>query len=177
MTLRRWLYVGGAGLALSAASFAAGRYSGPTKTRVETKVETKTVTQVEWRDRVVEKRVEGPVREVERIVETPGAERVVTRWIERGPVSTDTSSDASGQSTGTTASTATTLKVTERARPGWAVGVAATWDPRALTSATPERVGLELDRRLLGTIWLGARATAKPDFGAAQVGLALRMEF
>jgi hypothetical protein len=170
--MRRWLYVGGAALAACALSFLAGRFSAPA--RVETRVEwrKKIVTQTEWKDRVVTQR--GPVRVVERIVEKPGAEREVTRWIERGPVTT--TKDLTGNASATTEINSATRTVSETGRPGWSGGLSAAWDP-GRPSSMPDRIGLELDRRIVGTVWLGARASAEPDLGALRLGLALRVEF
>lgn len=146
MMRRRLVIAGAAALALVAA-FLAGKYSSPRKVEERIKIETR----VEWRDREVTKRVEGPVREVERIVERPGAERVVTRWIERGPVTTDTASDASSS----TSAQSSASKVTTPARPDWRASVAAGWDPRAL-ALKPEVYEGRVERRVLGTVWLGA---------------------
>lgn len=173
MTRRRLYIAGGVALALVAA-FLGGRFSRPVKVEERVKVETKIETRTEWRDRVIEKRVEGPTREVERIIEKPGAERVITRWIDRGPVTVDTSATAAGTSTASGAASSSASKVTDNARPGWAAGLAATWPS---LSSRPERVGLELDRRILGTVWLGVRASAETDGSAPQVGAALRVEW
>jgi hypothetical protein len=174
--VKRRLYIAAGAAAALVVAFVAGRYSRPARVVETVKVETREVVKVEWRDREVVKRVEGPVREVERIVEKPGAERVITRWIERGPVTTDTQSDLTGTASATTDTASATSRVSEGGRPGWSVGAAATWDPRALSSR-PERVAVEVDRRMFGTVWLGLRASAEPDGAEPAVGLGLRMEF
>lgn len=171
---RRRLYVAGGALLALVLAFLGGRYSRPARVEERVKVETKIQTRVEWRDRVVEKRVEGPTREVERIVEKPGAERIVTRWIERGPVTVDTDATAAGASAVTGTASSSSAKVTDNGRPGWAVGLAAAWPS---LSTRPERVGLEIDRRILGTVWLGVRVSAEPDGAAPQAGVALRVEW
>lgn len=169
--MKRWLYIGGAAVALAVVAFLAGRFSAPVKTKVETKVETKTVTVTEWKDRVVVQR--GPVQVRTVTHEVPGGERVIEKWIERGPVTT--TSDLTGQSHGTTESTSATVKVSESGRPEWAAGLSGTWAGRP--SSMPDRIGLELDRRIVGTLWLGLRASSERDLSARQVGIALRLEF
>jgi len=158
----------GALLALAAA-FYAGRFSAPVKTVETVKVETKTVTVTEWKDRIVEKRVAGPVRVRTITIEKPGGERVVERVVERGPVTTDTTTDHAGQSSGTTASNAATVRLSETGRPGWRAAVSAAWSPGRL-SLEPARYTAEVDRRLFGTIWLGLRASTDKTAGVA-VGL------
>ena len=161
--MRRKLIVAGAAALALIAAFLGGRYSRTAKVVETVKVETR----VEWRDREVTKRVEGPVREVERIVERPGAERVVTRWIERGPVTTDTAADASSS----TSAQSSASKVTTPTRPDWRASVAAGWDPRAL-ALKPEVYEGRLERRVLGTVWLGV--WGRTDRTA---GLAIGMEW
>lgn len=78
--------------ALLAVAFCAGRAS--VRVRVEEKVVFR--DRVEWRDRVVEKKTEGPVRVRVVTHEIPGPqgpERVVERVVERGPVTTERRSD------------------------------------------------------------------------------------
>lgn len=174
MTRHRLIIAGAAALALVAA-FLAGRYSYRPRVVERVKVEEKEVIRVEWRDRMVEKRVAGPVRVVTRTVEKPGAEREVVRWVERGPVTTEIQATWDGAAAGASETTTTASKVTEAERPGWAVGASALVVPRDLGAAP--RLGLELDRRLWGTLWLGARASAAPDLGGLRLGLAARMEW
>jgi hypothetical protein len=164
--MKRKVHVALGGVAALVVAFVGGRYSAPVKAVETVKVETKVVTVTEWKDRVVEKRVEGPVREMERIVEKPGAERVVTRWIERGPVSVDTTTDASGSSSAQAHTTSQASKVTTTGHPGWRAAVTAAWNPGRL-SLEPERYTAEVDRRLFGTLWLGVRASTDKTVGAA----------
>jgi hypothetical protein len=168
----------GAGVVLAlVAAFVAGRYSRPAKVVETVKVETKTVTVTEWRDRVVEKRVQGPVRVRTITIEKPGGERVVERVVDRGPVTTDTTTDRDGSAASASASASSTSRTTEGRRPDWSAGVSAWWTPEA-SSLTPDRLGLELDRRILGTVWLGARASMHSvDDPDVRLGAAIRMEF
>jgi hypothetical protein len=175
--MRRKAIIAGGALALLIATFVAGRYSRPARVVERVKVETKIQTVTQWKDRIVAKRVRGPVREVERIVEKPGAERVITRWIERGPVTTDTTSDAAGQTSATSTSATSATKTTETGRPGWSVEIRGLWDPRA-PAAIPDRLTLGIDRRVIGTVWLGAAVSGEPrSFPDLRVGLSARLEF
>lgn len=175
--MRRWIYIGVGALAALVVAFLAGRYSAPVKVRTETKVETKTVTVTEWKDRIVERQVKGPVRVRVVTVEKPGGERVIEKWIERAPVTTETQTNVTGTAKAETESTSATSRVTEGARPGWAIAASGSWDPRALSSM-PDRYGLELDRRVIGTVWLGVRADADDVKGSnLRLGVAARVEF
>jgi hypothetical protein len=167
--VKRRLYIAlGAALALAAA-FVGGRYSRPVEVREVVKVETKTVTVTEWKDRIVEKRVEGPVRIRTVTREVPGGERVVTVVEERGPVVTDRASDAAGSTASRTTENVVSVRVVESARPGWRLSVAAGWDAEAL-SLRPELYGVEVSRRLVGTVWIGAWARTDRTGG---LGLAM----
>jgi hypothetical protein len=48
-------------------------------------------------------------------------------------------------------------------------------DPKALRD--DPRLALELDRRIWGPVWLGARAQSAPDLSDARVGVAARAEW
>jgi len=173
----RWTWIAlGAVVVAGAGGYAAGRYAAPVKT-VET-------TRVEYRDRVVtqevvrEVRVAGPVRIQERIVERPGAERVVERVIERGPVTTTT--DAASSSERTSSGTTATTRVVEARRPATALELGASWAPSHL-QVRPERVDAALGRRILGPVWLAVTAEAPVgqlgDLEAYRVGLRARVEW
>jgi hypothetical protein len=174
---RRELYIVAAGVVVAVLAFVGGRYSLPAKVVERVKVETKVETVTEWKDRIVEKRVDGPVRIRTVVTEVPGPSPACpvlrqTETVEdRGPVVTDTIADASGGSTVNASTVATSTKITENERPGWRLAAAALWDPRAL-AYQPDRYQLEVDRRIIGTVWLGARATTDLRFG-----LALGVEF
>lgn len=174
MTRRRAVIAGAALLAL-VATYLGGYYSYRPRVVERVKVEEKIVTRTEWRDRVVEKRTAGPVRVVTRTVEKPGAERVVEKWIERGPVTSETLATWDGAAAASTETTTAASKVTEPARPGWSGGASVLLNPRVLRD--DPRVALELDRRIWGTLWLGARAQAAPDLSDARVGFAARVEW
>lgn len=154
MTLKsRALMSGGVLLALVAA-FLAGKYSAPVKTVERVKVETKVETKIEWRDRIVEKRVEGPVRIRTVVIEKEGERRTETTE-ERAPVVVDTSTAKDGGASVESDTKSDALRITESARPGWRASVAAGWNPSALR-LDPSVYELRLERRLLGTLWLGA---------------------
>jgi hypothetical protein len=148
---RRALVAGGAALALVAA-LVAGRYSRPAEVREVVKVQTRTVFQVERVE--VAKRVEGPVRIVERRVEVPGPAGptvTVIRTEDRGPVVV--THDVNVNAAGTDEASASSSKVTTSARPGYRASLAA--DPLHISlDASSFRFGVE--RRIVGPLWLGA---------------------
>ena len=146
---RKALIAAGALLALVAA-FVGGRYSRPARVEERVRVETREVVKVEWRDRVVQQK--GPVRVHVVIRDVPGKERIVEKWIDRGPVTTTT--DATGAAQSTTTADTSAERVTENGRPGWRASVAAGWDPDAL-ALRPEVYEGRVERRVLGTLWLG----------------------
>jgi hypothetical protein len=174
MTRARWAIVAGVALAIVAAFFG-GRYSRAAR------VETRTVRdETAIVNAVAEARAqwqrETTAHTVIRTSYAPTGkpvERVETR---------DTASTSSGSSAATSAvqaqttSHTETIKIVEASRPDWAAGVAGTWSPSRLSLA-PERLGVDLDRRLFGTLWLGVRASATTTAADPQFGLALRMEF
>jgi hypothetical protein len=167
--VKRRLYIAlGAAIALAAA-FVGGRYSRPVEVREVVKVETKTVTVTEWKDRIVEKRVEGPVRIRTVTREVPGGERVVTVVEERGPVVTDRASDAAGSTASKTTGTVVSERVIKAAQPGWRASVLAGWDAGS-PSLRPETYGVEVSRRVVGTVWIGAWARTDRTGG---LGLAM----
>jgi hypothetical protein len=153
------------------AAFLGGRFAAPVRVEEKVRVETKTVTVTEWKDRVIEKRVAGPVRVRTITIEKPGGERVVERIVERGPVTTETAAESAGQSSSAASSVGVSERVVESARPGWRLSVAAGWAPEAL-SLRPGLYGVEVSRRVAGTVWIGA--WAKTDRTG---GLVLAMEF
>jgi hypothetical protein len=168
--MKRWVYIAAGSAFLLVAAFLGGRFSAPTKVREVVKVETKIETVTEWKDRVVEKRVAGPVR-VRTITIEKAGERIVERVVERGPVTTERSGESAGQSLSAASSIGVSSRVVESARPGWRLSVAAGWDAEAL-SLRPGLYGVEVSRRVAGTVWLGAWARTDRTGG-----LVLAMEF
>jgi hypothetical protein len=168
---RRYLVGGGLCFFVLVAAVLAGRYSLPARVVETVKVETKVETKVEWRDRVVEKRVEGPVRVVTRVVTAPSGERTEERVEEHGPVVTDRDIHAEGGSASMALASSESYKLTENPRPGWRVSVAAGWNPNRL-SLDPSVYDLRVERRVFGTLWLGAFARTDKTGG-----LSLAMEF
>jgi hypothetical protein len=169
---RRALIAAGA-LAALVVAFLAGRFSAPVRVEERTKVETQIQTVTEWRDRIVEREV---VKWRERVVavETVRPDGTIERTTttDRG-ADVDTSIDAEGSGSATAAASERqeTERVVSTERPGWGLGVAAAWEPGRLTGK-PDRIGLELDRRLFGTVWLGLRADTD-----RRVGLGVRVEW
>lgn len=169
--MRRYLAIAAGALLALVAAFLGGRYSAPARVETRTEWKEKVVTVTEWKDRVVTQKGPERIRVVTR--EIPGGERIVEKVIERGPSTTTT--DTTGQAHSQTDQSSATVSVKEAGRPGWSVGVSGQW-AGAPSSAVPDRLGLELDRRLFGTIWLGVRASSRGT-SDPQLGLALRMEF
>jgi hypothetical protein len=148
-----------AGVASAGLAFFAGRASvRPPPTRVEY-LDRTTETVVE---RV--KVVEGPVRWRTKRVEIPGpAGPVITeeRWIEKGPVTYDATSEAQVVTR--------TEAVVETERSTWRVAALAGWDSLALE---PSVWGGEASRRIAGPFWVGVYATKR-----VEVGLTLGVEW
>jgi hypothetical protein len=169
--VRARLYIAAGVLLALVAAFIGGRFSAPVRVEEKVRVETKTVTVTEWKDRVVEKRIAGPVRVRTITIERPGGERVVERVVERGPVTVERSGESEGQSSSTASSVGVSERVVESARPGWRLSAVAGWDAEAL-SLRPELYGVEVSRRVVGTVWLGAWARTDRTGG-----LVLAMDF
>jgi hypothetical protein len=155
MTSRQYAITTGVVLiATGLIGYGLGRYATPAKVVVDTKVKIEEV--VKWRDVVVEKRVEGPVRTVTRTVErpvacvpgetTPSIETVTT--IDQGPVVIDHVATSDGAaSTNTLAQTTTTITAEQ---PRWLLqaGAGTGTDLRVVYNAG-------VSRRLAGPFWLG----------------------
>jgi hypothetical protein len=155
MTVRSAAIGIGALLVAGAVGYGFGRYASPAKVVTVTKVETKTVT--EWKDRVVEKIVAGPVHTVTRTVEikvpcppgggfVPGTETVTT--VDAGPTVIDRTQDAAG--TASTNTLAQTTTVVTQEQPRWLLqaGAGVGTDLRVVYNAG-------VSRRLAGPFWLG----------------------
>jgi hypothetical protein len=131
-----------------------GRYASPAKVETVTKVETREV--VKWQDRIVERKVEGPVRTVTRTLTrevpcTPGDTAPftdTTTTVEEGPVVTDSTTDASGSVIGTTKVEQRTVTVYSQPRLMLQAGAAVGLDLKPAWN-----VGASY--RLAGPFWLG----------------------
>jgi hypothetical protein len=149
--VNRSVLIGVAAAALVAA-FVIGRSSKAAEVREVVKVQTRTVYQIEKVE--TEKRVEGPVRIVERRVEVPGPAGptvTVIRTEDRGPVVV--THDVNVNAAGSEAETREASKVTTSSRPGWRASVAA--DPLRI-ALDPARFRFGVERRIVGPLWLGA---------------------
>lgn len=160
--MKRRLYLAGGALLALVAAYIAGRYSAPTKVVETVRVETQIQTVTEWRDRIVYRdRTKVRTVVVERKAPDGSSETVTT---------TTQDNDIAGgsESTGSTdtavAQTSEAKRVTETGRPGWRASVAAGWSPGAL-SLSPEVYEGRLERRLIGTLWLGAWARTDKTAG------------
>jgi hypothetical protein len=131
------------------------------------------MVRTEWRDRKVEKFVEGPetvtTRTVTREVspDVPGPERVTTvvQVVERGPVTIERASEATG------AAKAETRTVTVTLPPAaWAVSA-------GLQVLPDRRLELGLERRVVGPVWARAWALQAAAMEPPALGVALRVEW
>lgn len=184
---RRWLFAGAAGLvvALLVAAWLGGRYTAPTKTV--------TVERTVRDESAITEAVERARAEWSKSVQDHTTIRTRTVYSECGqPVETERvvyvdrdsheggSMDASSATTAqvvTHAATETTKTVSAASLPGWSLGASALWTPAAL-SARPTRATVELDRRLFGTLWVGAQAQADISTTAdVRLGIAARVEW
>lgn len=159
MTVRGWAIFAGVVVAAGVVGYGFGRYATPAK--VEVRTETKTQTVVEYRDRVVERVVQGPTRTVTvaKVVTlevpcppggtAPGTESTTTTTVEAGPVVIDRTSDGSGTATASSQS-GTSTRTTQEA-PRWLLQAGAGLDRHADTYWTAGA-----SYRLAGPFWLGA---------------------
>lgn len=141
------------------AGYSAGRHAVPAK--VEERVVYK--DRVEYRDRVVEKRVEGPVRiqTVTRTVPGPaGPERIVTRIEERAPVVVERQAEA--RRTAEVAVQAAKVVVNEQ--PRWLV--TGTAGIQLGAPLHPPAYGVQLMYRVAGPAWVGAAADTRGEVRA-----------
>jgi len=154
VTTRTWVIVSVVVLAAGLIGYGFGRYAKPA--RVETRTVTETRAVVEWRDRIVEKRVEGPTHTVTRTVTrdvpcAPGATVPVTTTttvIDAGPVVIDHVSDGSGTSaTNTLAQTMTTVT---QDQPRWLLQAGA-----AVGTDIRPAYNVGASYRLAGPLWVG----------------------
>ena len=149
---RRLLIAAGAALALVLA-FLAGRFASPTKTVERSVLDERIVAQAvanaraEWQRSIKD-------RTVTRTVYKDGKPLERTVYVDR-ETTAGGSSAASASSREQATTHAEASKVTTNARPGWRVSAAAGWDPKALT-LKPEVYEGRVERRVLGTVWLGA---------------------
>jgi hypothetical protein len=162
---RRLLIAAGAALALVAA-FVGGRFSAPrhVETRTEWKeirsVETQWAVRTEYVDRT---KIRTRVVTVERVA--PDGSRETSTTTDSGTdVAINSGTDLTGHSSETTSSNGATVTVSKSGRPGYRVGVAAGWDPGRL-SLRPSVYGVDVSRRLVGTIWAGAWGRTDKTFG------------
>lgn len=136
------------------AAFSAGRFSAPLQVeeRVEYRTELRTVTvQAKARERVV-------YREKVTLPDGTTTEKTSSREL----LKVDTTAKADSTSTGLTAKT-TTL------RPDWRIGVlaGATWKEPALTIAGPLVLGVQVERRIIGGVSVGAWGSTQGAAGAS----------
>lgn len=154
-------------------AFAGGRYSNPAK-----------VTEVErvvYKDRIVEKIVEKRV-EVEaktkvvyrtKVITQEGETRIVE--VEKEDTHKDTNVAIDTNKDTTKEGTAEKTKVTEYAKPQWKIGALVGYDfspVPGLDIAHGLTLGVTVERRLIGPVWIGAWA-----LHTGAVGGSLSVEF
>ncbi len=167
--MRVWAIRGGAALLVLVVVFLAGRYSAPTKVTEDTTkktVATSTTTSTEAKnlatDEVVDRRTttrRAPARpaapapasgvcpECPVVDEMVVEERITKKILDQGKIAAASVARAE--------TTEHTTKVTETARPGLGVALLAGWRPDA-GSPAPSVYQLQVDKRIVGTVWLGA---------------------
>ncbi len=151
MTLKTLGISAGALLLAGAIGYGAGRYATPAKVVTVTKTETK--TEIQWKDRIVEKVVAGPVRTVTHTVErlvpcVPGETTPVTdttTTVDAGPVIIDRVGDSAGASTSATLAVTTSTTTHDQPRLMLQVGTGLRLKPDVGASY-----------RFAGPVWLGA---------------------
>lgn len=174
MTWRRWLAAAAFALASLVGSFAAGRFTAPT--RVEER------EHVVYRDRVKIERVTEQAQA--KATEQQQAVRVVTRWIRttapdgstREEQTTDSSaataaktSEASSSSDKLASEKETFVdkqreRIVETRRQDWSASLLVGWDR---LQARPNVFGGMVSRRIIGPVELGAWATTERTAGIA----------
>lgn len=157
--LRVWSLIAVVSAGALVSAYAWGRSSAPAKVEVRTEFKDRVV----YRDRDVEKKVQGPVRvrTVTREIPGPqGPERVVERVVERGPVVTEKKHEAQGEEAHEAKTL--TLKVTEQ--PRWQIGATAAVNP---LHGGDVAYGGFLNYRIGGPFWLGVNATSAGSVGGS----------
>jgi hypothetical protein len=166
------------GLIACACAFWAGRLTSPTRVEVQ--------TQVEWRDRVVEKvvevkqeaHVERRVELVDRVKKTApnGAtvERERTRVVTGAASATNTHIEQDRQQD---RQMTQSVKEVRSSAAAWRIGASAGVRPAPLLhlQLPPLVWGLRVEHRVLGPLWLGGWVELEP--GSPTLGLSLAAEF
>jgi hypothetical protein len=136
-------------LLLAVAAFFGGRFSAPVKTVETVKIEWLEHTRFDVQERIVT--VEAKHKRTEETRAVDGSVTIVTTEDTDTRAAHDVSTLALTWASGRQEQE----KVTERARPGWRLSLGAGWSD---LQARPDLYRLELSRRLVGTVWLGAWA-------------------
>jgi hypothetical protein len=162
VTARTRILIGSGVLVALALSFAAGRYSRPA--HVETRTETV------YRDRVVERQTKST--EVKATADVQVQTRTVTRWLPSpaGPI-IERTEETGTHATSSTAAVSTETRDVEAERvttktqsttttqtdpDHWRIGVTA-----GLARSLDRIYGVDVSRRIIGPVWLGAWATSE----------------
>ncbi len=171
--LRSKLYLAGGALVLLAATFAAGRYSGPQRVTEDASKKTATAaasatTATEAKDvktdevvarkttiRKAPARPAAPAPPSGVCPECPAVDETVIEELVSRRVLDQSKVVAAVIASSETATEERTTKVTEYARPSLGVTLLAGWKPDSV-SAAPKVYQLQADHRVFGTLWLGA---------------------
>ncbi len=142
------LLIAGA-LGLLVATFFAGRYSKPAEVKTEY---VKGETKVEWKTRVVYKYIKKNQDKETTTTTKPDGTIIV---VEKEHTETETTSNNNTTGSSTTTKTETGATVLTSARPNWHVGAKVGLKADALR-LDPLIYGVSVERRFIGTLWLGA---------------------
>jgi hypothetical protein len=175
LTLRKALILAGVEVLALVAAFTGGRYSKPTETRVETKVE--------YRDKIVEVEKKNVNKDIKKRVETKtttteNPDGTKTTTVTKVEDTTDHSKTTVDKNkTETHEGKSEELKLEKRELPNWRVAGKVGFDIGKLQVASLDLktnmvYGVELNRRLFSTVWVGAWGMSNKT-----AGLSLAIEF
>lgn len=151
------------GALLLVAAFVGGRYSAPVKIEERVKVEKVVEVQTVEKERIVYREAKKKRTEERKNVDGSSV-TVTTEESDTGAIR-----DYSGLQLSWGTERQESSRVVDRARPGWRLSLGAGFSSLSLR---PDLYRLELSRRLVGTVWLGAWAATDRT-----AGLALALEF
>lgn len=167
-----WVTVGEA--LVMAAVFMGGRYSKPTETKVVTKVETK----VEYKDKVKIIRLRDEAKHQEVTTTTtkgPDGTVTVTKHATTD-TQTKTATNTKKSSSKKEESKTFQFSLERRDLPDWRASGLVGWDVGSLrldpSGLAPKVYGIEVDRRIIGTVWGGVWGMSNKT-----AGLSVSVEF
>lgn len=176
MTLKQGLGAGLGVLLALAASFAAGRYSKPDKIVT---IREKGEVRVEYKDRIVYRDRKTKTKTTSTTTKVPDGAETTTTTTE---TETDTKTTNDTETKTTTKTTETEKSVVENKKPDWRVTGMVGLAPGQLSldmRGLQPLYGLQVDRRIAGTIWGGVWVITRPQdlSGSTVIGIHLALEF